>query len=91
MVSAMSVPVVSSFWCPLPLLEVLLIALQHRQGKANITVCREERNNARQPLLSLSLMQEREVRTNSACLSHSDHNCQFEKGRKESYFLQAEH
>lgn len=30
MVSAMSVPMVSSFWCPLFLLEVLFISWQHR-------------------------------------------------------------
>lgn len=59
MVSAVSVPVVSSFWCPLSLLEVLFIALQHKQRKANTTVCREERNNARQPSLPLSCKKEK--------------------------------
>lgn len=57
MVSAVSVPVVSSFWCPLSLLEVLFTALQHKQRKANTTVCREERNKA---AIIASLMQERE-------------------------------
>lgn len=52
MVSAMAVLVVSSFCCPLSLLEVLFIALQHRLGKAHITGSREGRNNARQPLFS---------------------------------------
>lgn len=53
MVSAMAVLVVSSFCCPLSVLEVLLIALQHRLERPYIKAGKEGGNNAQQPLFSL--------------------------------------